>query len=742
MGDISKYTRLAKTWRYKLIDKYGQLELDNNPIGWDAKQLTLTRSGEYLTLFRGFSASLEYINSGFDRLKELYDSDGILSGSILEVDKKNIISGKYVNILSARLDFSEYSEITKTKNAVTIPLVTSEFQELIKNREDIEIPYDRAKDLDGNTISAGEYKTISLKGREFGQWDIYGQVWQEQVDESDIRNLYEFDYFGAYVMPVYFENVELLENFQVVSKRVYLEETIHPLYYTTVNDCFYYDPVGYTKLKVTFNLVASDNSGFYLHKATFRSGTLDITTIRHIIIFDSSIFLGETIEASITETIELEPEEGLWITNQGGNAISVISEGTNLKIDYFTQYVPTLCKVVLPHEAFDYIITAITGETGRFRSTYFGRTELGYDEDGEGAYLATTNGKLIRRFEKGYIIDDEDDDNKVAQLTYSLKELFEAFRKLKNVGLGLVYENGKWIVELEKFDYFFQTNTAHVFSDMELRSFERTQDLTYFFSEINVGYETADDDLVGGLEEYNTQQSYSTPLSKIINNVYDLVNPYSAISTRIERQRRAGISSNELSNDSTNFFIECIKVDGEIIQRTDEGFEVINGLEGLETYLNLGLTPKQTLLEHGMLINVGLAKFPESLLTYNSSAKVTDLSFRKDGESKLTYENGNEVAGELDSPIFSGFLVSFVAPVSIEDFINIQNNTTDLIRYTNPIIDASNFGWVNEISTEPLEKITNVTLIEANPPDVNTVDILSTEDEEFLSTNDDYLIET
>lgn len=745
MGDYTRFATIPKKWRFTINDETESLELNNNPVGLDDLRLSLTRI-QNKSLVRGYSANLEYVFEGADKLMEWQKDKGVLKESYLKVDKIDTNTGEYDNVLTAKHDYVEYKELTQNKKGVSIPLIDSAFNEKLKNREDIDIAVDSDTNLDGDSITPIQYTDISLLGREFGQSDAVAESWfgdpenpsldvYEALD-SDFF-IYRFNFGQDASNFINIQNVQRRRGSEVFGE----EDKIFAV------DCFYYDPFGNTDISFTVNMIGKLEGGFsrfYIKKGKFdESGAVidgTVSTLEDRTDTNVGSFLNVNFTKQVTTT--LEPGYGIWIMvylSSSFNDKFTVYEGTNLNVDYFSKFDPTPCKVVLPHEVGEYLAEAITGEPNSFRSNYFGRTDIGYDEDGAGALIALTNGKLIRQLPTGNI--QAEGEPKKAQLAFKFKEFFENFYKLKNISFEVVVEDGKHIIVAELQKDLFKTTVSHEFSFIEKGSFERVQDFTHFYSSIKAGYQANNEDLPSGLEEYNNIIHHSTILSTVQNEL-DLVCSYTAQGILLEKLRRQGNTSNELSGDERIFFIELIRDESDnLIQRNRQGFTDVIGLDGLETAINLGLTPKQTFYAHGWEINTGLAKFPSSIIKYNTSDKTTDLQLLKEGEFDYIVENQDVVAGTLENPIFTGFKVNFRTAISLSDYKIMQADANSLIAYPAQFGNTGlNYGWIDDVSTDPKDTDFNAVLIEANPPDVATEKVLATNKDKVIATNDDKLI--
>ena len=95
------------------------------------------------------------------------------------------------------------------------------------------------------------------------------------------------------------------------------------------------------------------------------------------------------------------------------------------------------------HEVGDRLMQIITGQQNKFYSEFYGRTDLGYDEDGEFSKTALALGFWIRKF------DDE-------KIEVSLKDFLETSNSIHNTGYGIETINGQEQIVVEDLKYFFQ----------------------------------------------------------------------------------------------------------------------------------------------------------------------------------------------------------------------------------------------------------------------------------------------
>jgi hypothetical protein len=122
--------------------------------------------------------------------------------------------------------------------------------------------------------------------------------------------------------------------------------------------------------------------------------------------------------------------------------------------------------------------------------------------------------------------------------------------KIRGVGLGI--END--VLVIEKTSYFFDKNV--VIDLGEVSEFEITVADDLVFNTIKVGYANQDYDSVNGKDEFNVTQNYTTPHTRIVQEL-DITSPYRADSYGIEllRVNLDGKDTTDNKSDNDTFFL-------------------------------------------------------------------------------------------------------------------------------------------------------------------------------------------
>jgi hypothetical protein len=692
-----------------------------NYLSWQERNELISRSETFKGVIISQSLELQFIKDACDYILDLDNDYDIAAECTIEIQYHEQIAG-WVTGFTGYLDFKTLKIDTKDVKKCTISAYDSGFANKLLERLDLEIPYDRNETIDGGTITPktdNGYKTVTIEGVEVVGSNIKStfDALKHSDDDGSARNL---------ILGIATENANNVHFKQVVTRYYGGSENPNGILPT---DCYYYTDVP-SNISFDYNIYyrfSSDLTTFpnewelhiRIYKVTF-DDNLNVDALDIIDEFDYYDVITSTFTGS--QTVDLQPNQGIcfyvyhWaqniLTNQGSyfrvyndefNGMNLLK--STLSTDYSELGDPTDCEMVPPFEAFTKIVNAITGDADSVDSPVLGKTENGYEEDGEASLLFLTNGKLIRRFPSYYEID------KAAQLSFKLKDIFENINKIIPIGAGIV--DGKLYVDkLENF-YTNEVITTIDSDDMEIDSFEKSIDLTMYVNEINVGSVYEQPEEVSGLEEYNSVQKYATPV--LNENKYDLLSNYIYAAYPFEFARRKPYSDQNTEDykyDNNNFLFKVYRSGSDFVQHSAQDFTLITGLDNITKYINLDISPKRNLLRHGWVINTGLRGYQSKNLTYNKSDIVTDLETQKTGETEAVKECDNVLISNLDTAKFTGRLVKFNAPVSFQLFNLLKSNPYGLIKYYDPFYEDYGYGWIKEVSSSIIDKKTNFELYE------------------------------
>jgi len=726
---VATKTTRGKDWTFTLNSTAkGEYTLVHNPIGWDTINYALSRKDQKDGIFVSFSAELEFVKDGYDYVKDIIDNYGIIENVTLTIRER----GNIVN--ESKLDFTSIVESPNARNGIKVPLLSDQFTEKIKAREDVDIPYKRLEDLDGNAIVAqsDEFIDAELYGMAIIQQNIECEIYQTLYDDNDegANNIVQIIAPEGYTA-ISINNVNqrpLRDDaystdcfiYAKADMNVNIDFSINYSVSTNVNEVYqYYLELQYVKF---------DNGGAWiqsrklLEKLVKDSGNVSDSWSDSL----SNVFLEKNSGIRL--------KVGTAAMNLGFVVDSWMTISNNyINISFSQQNNPTQCNLALIWEVHNRMVEAMTGQTDSFVSTVFDRIDRGATADGKWGHLALTNGKLIRQF-------TTDESN----LTTNLKDLMDDCEKMLNVTYGVIYEDGKYKLICEDKKYFYQSDIVYEITGIKAESFTREFDTRYWYSEIMAGTQKSAYEEVSGLEEFNNKSAWSTILSTIKNEL-DLVSKTRVDGygiTFAQRLDKTYHGTEDSQYDNENWLVELIK-DGTWKQRTDEDFSSIVGIVGVDTPLNLNLTPARSLYRWGWWLSACLSNYITKKIKFNKADVISDLVTLRNDESIAVGETADIDPYDLEQPIFTGYVFKFSAPIELAEFQTLMSNPYGLVSFENPITETTSQGWIIEVSTSPIEEggQSNWTILESKTV-LEIIRMLQYEDGDFLLLEDgDYYLQ-
>lgn len=306
-------------------------------------------------------------------------------------------------------------------------------------------------------------------------------------------------------------------------------------------------------------------------------------------------------------------------------AIVTYSGTINITAQTFT--VPTEADVFLIHESLDQSIAVITGDQNKLYSDFFGRTDIGYAADGCGSLKAILNGFSARRF-----------NNADHPLQIAFQDQMQSLDAIFCIGMG--YEAGT--IRVEQRDYFYNDQEIIELGDIGDYNEKVAKELS--FNSINIGYQkyldASNAQANGGqqlIDQFSTEQQWATPIKSNSMN-YSKLSDFIASGDALETTRRyqfADTPQDSTTYDDDAFIVALIRsgldASGFSPER-DDSFTIVTGIIDPTTAYNLRHTPHRNLLNHAKWLNGGLF--------YKSGGELVKNTFVK--------QNG-ELVTQLDS---------------------------------------------------------------------------------------------
>ena len=342
---------------------------------------------------------------------------------------------------------------------------------------------------------------------------------------------------------------------------------------------------------------------------------------------------------------------------------------TDLELFYYDneeEYPTTTHKSQMVYEVLDSLISQITDKDNVLISNYFGRTDNGYDVDGEGSLLAFTNGFLLR--------NATNLDGSEVDLVLTFKNVFQTLTALKGVGIFWDGVN----IHIERRVEMFGNEMV----ELSPESIKTSIATELIYTSVEVGNNKVEYEDVNGTNEFNALFNFNTPI-RVEENVLDLVTVYNTDYTGIERARRLSFQ-NSFSVDSIYdelVFLAVVKRDGV------GGFETVIGYDGYVTIRgvilpeyagNLDLSPKRMLLNNSDLIGTSFWK-NNSDLTFVKSDTLSDLESKKTF-GDLVIEKTDLTNSEMNNVKVIPYLYELT--IGKKDILKSLNNPSNYYNFT------------------------------------------------------------
>lgn len=279
-----------------------------------------------------------------------------------------------------------------------------------------------------------------------------------------------------------------------------------------------------------FITIAANEAGVKSFVLNEETGNLEFSLVEDEAIFIKCWLLH--FDGGVVEDItNISPEEWLMEVEEEAFAASTQNEAVYI------------------HEGIDRAIQLIT-DSSILKSSFFGRTDIGYAENGLQSDNFIMNGKLIRGLNESF--------------AKSVKDIVKPLINL--YALGMTFEkdvdNNEFIV-IEPLENFFRNVLLHSFTVVSKYERSPVDELT--FNELKFGFQKYPrDSQQNSFSEYLTQMFWSTPL-KYFKNKFEKVADILLASTYFEYTRQQSFSKEPdtaYETDNDLFLLKIESTDG------------------------------------------------------------------------------------------------------------------------------------------------------------------------------------
>jgi hypothetical protein len=732
--------------KYTLYHKETGTLIINEPIGWDDDDKEFVRNEEYHGVFTSFSNSLRFIESGKDFILLVDEIYGVNANIRLTKDEKHPKIDLWVRTFDGNLDLST-KEIEDNK--VSLKFNSGGLNQIIKARESEQVEIDRTTSMDGKTIESIKVEKVAFEGRK-----IFLKSLLEAKEPDSYVSLSIFSNGNTRSESVGVPLKTVNKSHEEIPEQVLLDAKgtkdygVGGMMFFNISEKERKLDVEIKNLEFTTNVIRDDdvNSGYYqVNLTVYKDGNNYIPKTR-IELFSTNIFDaknnlgGDAYRNRFTGVNNFPPKshivnwtgqinlllgeslaiEVLIYANMGGafsqGHLDVATGGIKGKVsvEENSNFESSTSKFVFAHELLDKLCQIYSGQQNVFRSNFFGRTDIGYSKDGQGALNGITHGFWIRGFDK-LPLPTEFKNNLFKPLTTSLKDALASFNAIHNTGFGIEKVGYKEIAIVEDMKYFYNRNVA-IRLPNQVKKVKRSVATKYFYSSIEIGYEKGGSyDEAFGLDESNVKSTFTTCITRL-KETYTKLSKYRADSYGKEfarRKPRATDDTLDTTYDTDNWVLDLKRGFNEFFlerKYQDDFSQKPTGIYSPETAINIKFSPLNMLLRHGWVLASGLTKYPLDYLSYGSSLANSNLKTKLIGKNEYS-ENGKIRNSELERARYLPEYVEFEHIIDFDIMQQIEGQTLILgekisniyclVEFTNEN-NESEKGWI--LSIKPNDK--------------------------------------
>lgn len=678
---------------------------------WEAVKIGLTRNENYRGLLKKFTGTFEFVGSVRSALIALFDKYGSEAEIYIKVEIGNLNKDRSSffqlgSELKGDMTTFEIGELT-----ANIQFSASGFEEKLFNRDSNDVEYATTTSIDGESIPAftNETRKILLHDR------ILKIDSNFKLEDQTCTPLAALPDYTVMKSSLVFASDSDIKNT--------VGDVSHTQYEFLAEQCFLLNAQETKTIKIKFDFDYEFQPYGSIGDSNTRTVNVRILTLKPDLTPRSTVYdkqLGiipsnyGKLTGNYSDEDEITVNEGdscillLFFPESGANRYNQIKlrfqTNNSIYTSFNSTFPATTSDCILPHELFSRICSVITGAQLPFYSEIFGRTDLGYAQDGEWAYLVALNGFMIRGFPFAGI----DEDTTYANFACSLRDAFKAYNCILNLGATIeAMPDGSMRFRIDKYENLFGSKVILKLGDF-ISGATRAPNTALLFSELLAGYKDQEYEELNGVGTFNGQFNFSSPLKSVTKKM-DIVCPWRADDYGIELARRKQYVDHPTEDtryDDDVFLIDAKLVDGQLVAVKAEDFDSVNGILSADTVYNLQLSPGQNIRRWGNVIRAAMPN--GGTLKFTSGPKNTNLSTTY-GEITIT-ENADIEVSELSPNFMSPEKLTIdEVPLTKDKWAIIEQNPNGLIEFQSKGVNL--YGFLDDVDYDISKKTASITLI-------------------------------
>ena len=674
--------------------------LQFEPLNWDEDDKRLVRNIESWGVFTELSNDLEFVGDGRDYIISVFENQGTEAQLVLERWELRDINVGYELDYQGFLDLKTYS---LNDRKVSIQFLTGGLQSLIESQFDENYELERTTDIDGDSIPALEYKSITWEGRRIFLESASGSPNQLQQDGFFCQVNNDNDRLGAFVptLSQLYESDGLdifgvtpqapnrgVQNSPLSQSPLFPLPTSSEVLFINQTDV---DRTVMVKVNLNFDFNLRDpfqgatstqfdeRSNYilviglakYLRTDAAPPGTYEF--VENIALTSSSDWWTQIVQPNDIGNLQgespffdiiLEPQQAIvpvvYALETSPTPADVVMQidFSNINMTYSLQensvFPTTTFNSLKLYDAFKRMLEIYTADNDRFRSEYF-RGGLFKD-------VLLSSGKHIRN-----LPFQTEDSSPTAKISISLKDLYET-NNYFNLGWHVERIQNKEYFVVEDKPYYFQNQVVLDLGDVA--NLVVASKPEFLFKSVTLGNGKAGDyEEVQGLQEYNARSSYVTAL-KTSDNEYDVEGKVRAdlVGAELARRKNYTVAPNtDTRYDNENFLFDSKLKGGDEYELKvwQDSLDSEPICYDPQTAGNLLLTPFRSLERHSLCFNAGTRAYQDLFTRYSSGSGATDVATQLPNEP-LRYENGDIINSDLKIPLYEAVEYTFNRQVTTD----------------------------------------------------------------------------
>jgi len=700
-----------KSWIYVLDSiGYGRKVLEYAPEGWDKKKVSIKRSPTYKGLIRNLSADLKFVKDGYEYVQNIYEKEGTEFIINIGIYEYNSTLDKYLLFFAGLLDLSSYNV---NELYVQCDVNESTLARKLMSRDDVAVNLSKTLSIEDVVLPANNAVTVTLQERKINRIAVY-----------------ELNDLVTTVTSLPSALTAAVHGFSLPMQKVSsdIDNVVNPssLIIDQAGSQFWNEGTFPATFEARIKIIGvlgdpidkKVNLNTYIAFRIYSDNTFTSFIDNIIWSFTGILSPGQPVNIDLNAffTTINTSQVISFISFNDGNDDEYTSNFSLIDITFSLnqQVETTYANGYLMHEVGERISQVITDKQNAFKSDFFGRTELGYPVDGEGAFQTVHSGKQIRAI-----------PNEFPKI--NLKDWFQSINSMYNMGLGIEYDEvSQPFLRVEKQAHFFSGEvivTIHSANEV-MKSVARE----WIYNEIEVGYAKAEYEAVNGLEEFNNKMSWTNRINTIKNKL-NLVSKLRADGNGIEFARQLQYVSNptEDSKYDNDNFVVIVKKDGSGYKNVqNENYDIVENIFSPETAYNLDITPGRMLRNNGSTIRAGLEHYTNTDLKFQAAEQKENLKSQKTGGSAIV-ENADIPVNTLNTGLWIPEIYEFKSILTREQLAVITKKSNRIIKFSTTTVENTTkyfYGWILDVQSavDSEEATWQLLRVNTSSPDIVLID--------------------